>query len=299
MREYKELTQQEPYLSFLASKKSETTREAYANDLFLIRRFIGKEVHEATDSDLEAYILDCRSRKLGGATIGRYKACMGSFFKYLVVHKIKESNPSLIAREIDTGNKGRINPKALNEADRQKVLNALEWEGGIHDYQMSLAVFFGMKLGFRRFEIAKVEWSHINWDEKEIYVLGKGAKECVVNIPKSLFEKLQDYKMLVDKAGIDSRWLFFRNKCWGWELDANRHVTNETVASWFKIIGKRAGVKWSSHVGRHIFCTTLNEKGVADLTAIQMSRHESVEMFKRYSKIEKKKIKSELNRAID
>ena len=292
------ITEQEPYRSFLGSKKSPETVRTYASILRIAREELGKEVHEATDEELEKFILNCRDiRKMSSVTLGTYKAGIGSFFKYLVKHKIRKDDPSVLAREIDTGKRSKVNPKALTEEQRQKVLDALVWDGGLKDYQMSLAVLFGFKQGFRRFEIAKVEWDHINWDDRELFVLGKGAKEATVRMSKELYDRLKDYRMLVDKAKVDSRWVLFNIG------NPSKHQNKEVVASWYRAIGKRCGLDakahFTTHSGRHVFCTTLHEKGVADMTAIQMTRHESVEMLKRYSRVFKKEVNSEFDRAID
>lgn len=298
---------QQPYQDFLAPK-TEETRITYARILAMIRKHLGKEVHQASENELIAFFLDLRARGIKSTTQHTYKATLCSFFKHLAISKKRVSNPMLfVTQEVKVSNKDKTVRKALTPVQREQVLNCLNWQGTLHDWQMSLAIGFGFKVGFRRFEIAKIEWKDIDFEKEEITVLGKGAKRAIVPLSKFMIGKLKDFRMLVDKAGIDTRWVFFCSD-YGYgplkeEADPSKHFSKFTIGRWFKIIGKRAGlgekVLFSSHDGRRIFCTTLHEKHVDDLIAIKMSRHEDVKVYKGYVRIDEDKIKGELNRAIE
>lgn len=298
---------QEPYASFLATK-TEMTRLTYVGVLSLVRKHLGKEVHQASEKELIGFFLDDRAKGIKVTTQQTRKAALCSFFKHLAITKKRVSNPMLVVcEEIKTTNKDKTVRKALTPAQREQVYNCLIWDGGIHDYQMSLAILFGFKVGLRRFEIAKVRRDDIDFQEEELTVIGKGAKKATVPLSKIMLEKLKDFFALVDKTGIDSPWVFYQSDChvgpFKGHTDPSKHFSKFTIGYWFKLIGKRAGlgedVLFSSHDGRRIFCSTLHEKKVDDLTAIKMSRHESVDMFKKYVRIDKDKVKGELNRAIE
>ena len=282
---------------FIQDKLSDDTRKNYSGDLRRISEYLGKPIIECTPDELKAYIIMCRDKPLSPVTIGRYKASLASYFKWLMVNEKMKSDPSALARSIETGKKSKINPKALNKENAKKVMDSLKWEDGIHEYQISLAVLFGFQLGFRRMEIAKAEWSHINWDDQEIFVLGKGNKEATVGIPDGqddLLDRLKVYKMLTDKAKIDSRWIFYKK-----DNPSQRHQKHN-IYKWYKIINKRCGfgkeLRFSPHSGRHGFCTALNDAGIPILTAIKMSRHEKPDMFSRYARIDKKPVKDALKK---
>lgn len=305
-----EITNQSPYKEFLAPK-TEETRITYARILAMIRKHLGKEVHEATKEELMAFFLDLKKRGIKVTTQQTYKATLASFFKELAIIEFRKENPMLyVSSKIDTKNKDETVRRALTPAQRQKVYDCLIWEGencSIHEYQMSLAILFGFKVGLRRFEIAKVQWDDIDFQKEEITVLGKGAKKATVNLSATMIQRLKGLQTLIDKAGIDTRWVFYKSDCHTGPLkgtvDPSKHLSKFSIGYWFKVIGKRAGfgkdILFSSHDGRRIFCTTLHEKKVDNLLAIKMSRHKSVGMFDKYVRKDEEKIKGELNRAID
>ena len=92
--------------------------------------------------------------------------------------------------------------------------------------------------------------------------------------------------MLEEKVeGIESPWIFFHAD------DPQRHLKKESVGDWYKKIGKLVGfdksVVFSSHVGRHVMCTSLNEGGMSPVNAIKISRHMDTKLYvERYVKVE-------------
>ena len=303
----RQFASKEPYLSFAQSITRERTRTGYISDLCHTSEVLGKPVHEATQDELEGYIKDCHARGLKGSTLSRYKASLAEFFKYEILKKHRLDDPSVLARSIDTGSANVENPKALSKEDRDKVLKSIDWEGDIREYQRGLAILFGFKLGFRRFEIAKVQWDDIDFNAGIVRVIGKGRDENepeFVPLSKTITDKLKDYKMLVDKAGIDSRWVFFRNKGGPWPTDQNKHMDKENIYKIYKMIGRRCGFDmkktlFSPHVGRHILVTTLYEGGADDAKGMKISRHKSSASYNKYRKINYSEVKDLVNKIID
>src|SRR5581483_6512172 len=131
------ISNEEIYREFLNSNYSEATQVSYSRNLSFIRKMIGCEVYEANPKQLEKFILDCRDdRNLTGGTIQTYKAVIGSFFKYLIKHNHRSDDPSILALEVDSGNKNKNIPKTLNEEQIEKVYRSLIWDGSIYEYQI-------------------------------------------------------------------------------------------------------------------------------------------------------------------
>lgn len=301
METAKEFALRSPYREFIDSKNPNQTQEYYPKLLCQVRNVLGKELLMATEFDLEGFIRDCRDRGVKGSTCGTYKAVISSFYKWALDHKLRPDNPSKLMLAFPTGARSGANPKALTIVQRKKVLDCLIWDGSINDYQMSLAILVGFYEGFRRFEIAKLQWEDVEFKNNRIKVFGKGRKPDgepdYVPLSDTLRKKLDDYKMLVDKAGVDSRWIFYHQE------NPNKPQRYQTVSNWFKIIGRRCGfdksVKFSSHSGRHIFCTSLNEGKIVPIDAIKMTRHKSVDMYaSKYVKIEEAVTQSQYKKVI-
>lgn len=238
---------------------------------------------------------------LADITLNNVKAAFFKFYRFLQTAKTskyhRSDDPSLPLREISL--KGhKANPKALTPDQREKVLKSLIWEGekcDIHQMQISLAVLIAFKTGLRRMEIAKLRWKDIDLQKKKFFSLRKGAKEFTGNISEILLEKLKEYQLFT--SSIETEWLFFNRE------NPKKHLIPRSIADFFKVIKKRCGfpkeVKFTTHVGRHVFCTTLWEKGVPDMEAIKMTGHESVGMYGRYCLIPDEEVKKQFNKAID
>lgn len=294
---------QEPYKSLLVTKAIETQR-TYAAHYKVLRDFLKKEVYEATQEELKSYFLHCQTMGLKKSTIGTKKAALQVFFKYLRIHKDnpfhRSDDPMLIVsddiKQI-VKNKDKTKRRALTVAQRKQVYDSLIWEGPdctLKEYQISLCMFISFNVGLRRFEIAKLQWVDFDFDLKELTVLGKGAKKVTIPIANAVLERLKAFQPLIDASHIDTRWVFFNTK------NPSQHWGHFTIGHWFKIIKKRVGfgpeILFASHDGRRVFCSSLHEAGTDHLVAIQLSRHESVDMFKRYVRIDEDKLRDAVNK---
>lgn len=299
------LTATEPYKTFLALKglKSAETSGAYARILHQIREWLGKEIYEATPNELRDYFLDCIKRGVKTSSLQTYKAGLSSFAKFLIseeespFHRLDDISRR-VKSDIDTVSRDKTIRKALTPEQREIVYQHLKWTEGIHEYQISLSIIFGFHLGFRRFEIAKVQWDEVDLENGTINVIGKGKKKVDgLELSKLLLEKLKDYRMLVDKAKVDSRWVFHKP---GME---NHHMSKESVYEWYQLVKRRCGFPedfhFGVHQGRRVFCTLLHEKKIDPLTAIKLSRHEDVKVYQGYVRIDKEKTAKALHDAID
>ena len=252
------------------------------------RKKIGKELTECTKFDFELFFKGLGDARKSVSHCQILKSCLNGFFKHEISHDKRKDNPMALVMDLDVGVRTGAHPKALTIEQRKKVLSVLKWEGTLLEQKMALAILFGFYEGFRRFEIAKVIWDDIEWDKNRIRVWGKGRmgqEPDYVPLSTTLRKRLTKYLANVKKAGIESMWIFFL------DTDPSRHLKKESVGDWYKKIGKLAGfdksVVFSSHVGRHIFCTTLNEGGIDPVDAIKMSRHKDTSLYvTRYVKVE-------------
>lgn len=291
---------EEPYADFIAARKSLDTKVAYAGELGRLRDATKIEPYAINDTELTAYFTALMKKGLADVTLNRVKASFFKFYRFLQTAKTskyhRSDDPSLPLREISL--KGhKANPKALTKEQREQVLKSLIWEGekcDIHQMQISLAVFITFKTGLRRMEVAKLRWKDIDLKKKKFFSLRKGAKEFTGNISETLLEKLKEYQLFT--GSIDTEWVFFNR------ANPSKHLSRGSIYDFFVVIRKRCGfgpdVRFSTHSGRHIFCTELFENDVADQVAIKMSGHESIEMFKKYCRIQDEEVKAEFNRAI-
>ena len=289
-----------PYKEYLALRKTEATRVTYTAAMGYARKKIGKELTECTKFDFELFFKELGDARKSVSHCQILKSCLNGFYKHEVSHDKRKDNPMELVMEQQFGVKSGAHPKALNVEQRDKVLSVLKWDGTLFEQKMALAVLFGFREGFRRFEIAKCCWQDIEWERNRIRVWGKGRTgqdPDYVPLSAELRQRLTTYRANVQKAKIDSPWIFFL------DTDPSRHLKKESVGDWYKKIGKLAGfdksVVFSSHVGRHIFCTTLNEGGLAPIDAIKMSRHKTTGLYEeRYVKIREERTQEQFKSVI-
>ena len=283
-----------PYKEYLDLRKTEATRVTYTAAMGYARKKIGKELTECTKFDFELFFKELGDARKSVSHCQILKSCLNGFFKHEISHDHRTGNPMELVMDKKFGVKSGAHPKALNVEQREKVLSVLKWDGTLLEQKMALSILFGFREGFRRFEIAKCCWKDIEWDGNRIRVWGKGRTgedPDYVTLSPELRGRLTAYLSNVKKEGIDSPWIFFHPD------DPSRHLKKESVGDWYKKIGKLAGfdksVVFSSHVGRHIFCTTLNEGGIDPVDAIKMSRHKDTSLYvTRYVKVEAKRIEN-------
>lgn len=295
--------EQEPYKGFLIAHQTNTGKTAlyYRDVLKNCRKYIKKEVYDATADDLRGYLL--YRQKLGVAivTLKTYKGVLQSFFNYLADEdgefKRPENMMRKAAKRLNLKGGEKTKRKALNQDQRQKVLDAINWKGDIKEWQKGLAILFGFKQAFRKFEIAKVSWQDINFETNEITVLGKGNKERTIPLTGIIKERLLLFKAMMDGEGIESKWVFFCSYA------PSNHWGDDWIYDAYKEMGRRAGfgkeVLFSTHDGRRIACTTLYEKGLTSMEAKEFSRHEQAATYEGYVGIEKSTIVSKVQKAID
>jgi site-specific recombinase XerD len=285
----------EPYKSFFDFCKSPDTKAGYSSDFLQFRKVMGKDLAEATEQDLIAYLGKKREAGIQDQTLTRYMAGFSKFFKWQQATHQRVDNPSVIFTLFVT-KPATKNPKSLTIDQRKKLMSVLRYDT-VHDFQVSLFVVLGLKTGLRLSEMMRLKWSDIDLPARTLKVIGKGQKFAVLNVPEPLVQELTEFKTLLNELKIVSDWLFFNEKT------LNRHHDKSAFGQWCRTLKRRCGfksdTKFSPHVLRHTFCTSLNEAGVEPSVAIKATRHSQIQTYiSSYVKIEAEKVRSEVDRAL-
>ena len=276
---------------------SQHTLRAYQADVtqFMewLPRFIADKQPEARPEiplhDLpSAYIGYLSSQQLSKSSMARKGSAIKSFFKFLMKERFfKESALPLI---FPRPKLPRRLPEFLSHAEVERLLTAVSQA---HPSPLTLRnraiVELLFSSGMRVGELIALDWGHIEWEQAEFRILGKGDRERMAFASQRAMDALKAYAAVwPDLSGKASSYdsPFFLNKD-GTRLNVRsvRRLLVElgTVAKLDKPI--------HPHVFRHSFATHLLNHGV-DLRIVQeLLGHVSIRSTQIYTHISTERLK--------
>jgi integrase/recombinase XerD len=256
------------YSNYLLVEKglSNNTLESYTRDLsrFLdaLKKFDISSIVEVDNTTILKHLIILRQEGLGARSRARHLVSIRGFFRFLVLEKILEHDPS---RLVDLPKTGLRLPDVLSADEVMSLLNAPDSNKatGMRDAAMLELLYAA---GLRVSELVTLKVLDVNLDAGFVRVLGKGDKERVVPIGTYAKSKIM---IFIETARprllktIQSPYLFVAR--------AGKPMTRQ---GFWKLLNKyatAAGImkKITPHSLRHSFATHLLEGG-ADLRAVQM-----------------------------
>ncbi|MBC8947609.1 tyrosine recombinase XerC [Xenorhabdus sp. TS4] len=201
-----------------------------------------------------------RSRRAGlqSASIALRFSSLRSFLDWMVMQNKLAANP---AKTVSTPRKKRHLPKNMDVDEVNQLLNInLNDPLSVRDRTM-LEVMYGA--GLRLSELVGLDCHHLDLEEGEVWVHGKGSKERKVPFGRMAQEWLQHWLDMRELLEPEDDAVFISTK-------SGKRISARNVQKRFKQWGIRQGV--SSHVNphklRHSFATHILESS-GDLRAVQ------------------------------
>ncbi len=253
---------------------SENTLMAYARDLkdyagFLTGR--GVALLEASQDEIEDYLLGLDAAGLARATRARRLSAIKQFYRFAFEEAWRGDNPAI---RIKGPQKAKRLPKTLSEEDVEKLLEAARTSGREGDRVrntclMELLYATGMRVS----ELVSLPVSAARGDPRMLLVRGKGGKERMVPLSPPAREATARWLEArdaaeeiarVEKGTPPSKFLFASRGKAG-------HLTRHRFYLLIKELAVAGGVAPADvtpHTLRHAFATHLLARG-ADLRAIQ------------------------------
>ena len=282
------------YKNFLKLEKSlsANTIEAYMKD---IQRFINfskaPSPADVKPIEIRAFIdeLDADDG-MSAHSQARILSGVKSFFKYLLIHDIIESDPSEL---IETPKLSRKLPTVLSPEEIDQLIEAvdLDSETGYRNRAI-LETLYGC--GMRVSELINLRITDLHFDDSYVKIKGKGSKERLVPIGRCVKDAItlyiHNYRNTLDINRKDENILFLNRR--------GKKMTRVMVFTVIKDLAAKIGLKKtiSPHTFRHSFATQLLEGG-ADLRAIQeMLGHESITTTELYTHIDREYLRDTIMR---
>lgn len=276
------------FLIFLKLEKSvsQNTISAYASDLDrLLKYFDEKQIvlqpKNVELKTLEDFLLHISSENLSARTQARLISGIRSFFKYLLLENIIESDPTEL---LEFPKIGRKLPDVLSvdEIDMIEAAIDLSKPEGHRNKAMIETMY---SCGLRVSELVNLKFSDTYFDDSFVKIVGKGNKERLVPVSAKAIREINyyrdHYRNHLSIKRIHEDFIFLNRN--------GRPLTRVMVFTIIKQLAKIAGINKniSPHTFRHSFATHLIEGG-ADLRAVQeMLGHESILTTEIYTHIDR------------
>ena len=273
------------FLNFIQFEKglADNTLKAYKSDLEIFDKFLQKHEISAPDEDsLLDFIFELKNSKHAALSIARSLVVVKNFYKYLVRTDRMKKSPF---EDMDSFKTNKKIPEVLTSEDISRLLSApdMSKKEGIRDKAIIELLY---SAGLRVSELAGLELTDINLDEKVLRCFGKGSKERMVPIGDYVVETLSGY--------IDIRKTFLKD--FSPYLFVTRLGTRFTRVGIWKVVknhAKKAGIEKDvyPHIFRHSFATHLLAGG-ADLRSVQeMLGHADISTTQIYTHVDKTRLK--------
>ncbi|GAI84811.1 unnamed protein product, partial [marine sediment metagenome] len=231
---------------------SDRTIETYS---YWVKRILAA-VPEPTYLNLIHYLAEQRKRDLAANTRKMMTKGLKSFFNFLYKQGLIRQNP---AKELSHPKPPKTVPIYPEKEEIDRMLAAIGQSNLLDEkdkMKLTVLIVFPGGSGLRFIEMSKLPWTNINFERRQIKVMGKGKKERII-------------PMLPVIAGVLSAWkqyspgeLVFPTRSKYGRIDPS--VTNRML----KRLAKRAGVRpFSIHKLRHYFTTYALAAG-ADLKMV-------------------------------
>lgn len=244
---------------------ADNTRSAYSSDLSAFNGWLRERGLTLNEVARDA-ILDHLAWRLANGykarSTARFLSGLRGFYRYLLREGLVSVDPSLL---VDLPRLGRPLPKALSEADVERLLAAPDIGDplGLRDRTM-LEVLYAC--GLRVSELVGLRLEQVSLRQGVLRTFGKGNKERLVPLGHEAIHWLERYQreargqLLGDKA---SDVLFPSRR--------GDLMTRQTFWHRIKLHARTAGIaaSISPHTLRHAFATHLLNHG-ADLRTVQM-----------------------------
>jgi len=256
------------FLHYLTVEKglSDNTIEAYHHD---VGRFLGhlreKEIQDFSRVDrvnLRAFLAGLRRQGLSTRSIARNQAALRTFFRFLLLEGILESNP---AEDLESPKTDRNLPEILTLREVEELLEQpdLKTPLGIRDRAMLETLY---ATGIRVSELIQLSIHQVNLEGGYALIYGKGSKERIVPLGSEAIQWITHYVQGVRMGllrGKESPSLFLGR--------SGKGMSRQRFWKSLKGYGQKAGIRkrMSPHLLRHSFASHLLERG-ADLRSVQM-----------------------------
>lgn len=273
----------EEFIKYLEVQKnySPNTLLNYRKDLDEYYDFLNDNNYLFNDMDYKKctnYLLFLDKRNLKKTSISRRLSSLRTFYKYLVLNSVLETNPFNL---VSSPKKEKRMPKFINYSSIDEIFNVpnIKTKEGQRE-KVILEVLYGA--GIRVSELVNIKLKDIDFDNKNILIFGKGSKERMVSFGEIAYDSM---KLFINEGRKE--YLEDKNSEYLIVGKNELKLTTRRIEQIIEDLIKRTSIKMNitPHMFRHTFATHMLDQG-ADLVAVQeLLGHESLSSTEIYTHI--------------
>ena len=228
------------------------------------------------DRDLvRNWIMQQMDDELTSTTVNKNLSAVKSFYKYLQLRGLIDSNPT---RYLRGPKREHTLPSFLTQAQIEEALETISTDP--KDFlavRNRLIIETIYQTGLRRTEVASLETQQVDLAAMSLRVVGKGRKERIVPFGEALKEQMKDYLTLKERKVGQSRYFFVTLKC--------RPLSGADV---YQVVHKALDVvpglpRRGAHTLRHSFATEMLNAGAPITSIKELLGHSNLETTTRYT----------------
>lgn len=268
----------------LEQSMSDNSVVAYAHDIEMFWDFLNgvnkyTSLKDIQQEDIEAFFANLYDLGLSASSQARILSGIKKFYAYLIQEKIVAENPTLL---ISSPSIGRHLPDVLTYPEINSMIECIDLSQQFgHRNKAILEIMYGC--GLRVSEVITLKISNIYIKDEFIRIIGKGNKERLIPISKSIIKTLKLYiegERMQQEINTKHTDTVFINK-------RGSGLSRQMIFLIIKGLAEKAGIKKNigPHTIRHSFATHLLEGG-ADLRAVQqMLGHSNISTTEIYTHV--------------
>lgn len=260
--------------------RSERTVESYSEDLHAFQQYFKNLSDslswETVDADIIRDWMESMMDKGNKvSSVSRRLSAVKTFYRYALMRHRVESDP---AHSILTPKKEKPLPQFLRESEMDDLLDQQRWGDGFNDVRARTIIMTFYETGIRLSELVSLDDKSVDFENRQIKVLGKGNKERIVPFGKELELALRSYVENRNKS-VDRKCaaFFLTDKGKRMRGAAVREIVREKLSSVCSLKKK------SPHVLRHTFATAMLNHDVGIETLKRLLGHASLSTTEIYT----------------
>lgn len=278
------------FLDYLAFEKrySLHTIKAYKADLTLLSDYLDETysttIDQANHSMIRSWLVNELNKGNSPRTVNRKITTLKSFFKFAEKEEAIKQNPTLRLTSTKTS---KSIPSFVTVDEMNNLLDKSKFSNDYSGIRDKLMVEIFYSTGIRLSELINIKLRDIDFNKKQLKVLGKRNKERLIPLTKELVNSLEKFlEIRQSMTLIHPSYLLLTDK--GRKL--NPTLVYKTMN---KLISSVTSLKKTSpHILRHTFATHMLNNGAdlnvikellghASLSATEVYTHNSIDKLKK------------------
>jgi integrase/recombinase XerD len=273
------------FLEFAATSGRLRTDSSRNSFMWVVRQLQAEYPRQAiTQFTTEQLTRFCIGKDSAPNTIKHRVAVLRGVFDWAVYKGYVRENPTTALKYTVSPGKHEVRQgKWLTKEQAGLVIRSCD--DTIQGRRNRLILLFGFLMGLRRAEIARIRWSDLSADMRQLRVLGKGQKIATAGVPPQLAAELQAWRKIapmehdtvlpsMKEIGLDGT----REQVVHWDRPLERSGIYEVI----KGPALKCELKLAPHDLRRTFAGILEDEGIPVTDIQRAMRHANVGITSTY-----------------